>query len=167
MENAAAPTQQSVNITLSILETKCLSFGFTEYGAQNKDPIPFNGYEFVFTINFTVFDVEKQARVTIHVKFNEKKTEHLKLELAQLSASCLFSIVNFNELVKKDVSNNNFIIQNPAIELCSSITISAIRGMFAVKLDNSLYANAVLPLLDVRSLFTQGTIIKPNAVQPH
>lgn len=48
----------------------------------------------------------------------------------------------------------NLNIPDLLLNWCSNITLGAARGMFALKLEKTLYANALLPLVDVELLKT-------------
>lgn len=142
----------SISITLSLIENKCLSFDLTEYALSNKKAVNFESYEFSFTLNFNLLEKEKQARVVLNCKLYEKQGPNFKLEIAELKSTTLFFIQNYDEIIKRDDSKINVLIPNPLIELCNSVTLSSTRGMFSVKLENTLYSNAVFPLIDNKLL---------------
>jgi hypothetical protein len=64
----------------------------------------------------------------------------------------LFFIQNFDELIQRDPATGNLLIPNPLIELCNSSAVSTVRGMFCIKLADTLYSNAILLLIDTKLL---------------
>lgn len=152
METPAQQLNIPINVTLSLQEVKCLSFNLTEYGTSNKRQISFEGYEFSFTINFNLIEPTKQAKVSMLCKLIEKQSETVKYELAELKAEGVFLLQNYSDIILRDNTKKNILIPNPLIELCNGIIVSSVRGMFSIKLENTLYSNAILPLLNPSQL---------------
>lgn len=145
---------QEANISLSLLESKCLQFALSEYGLSNQSVVPATGYEFTLSMGFSLIEPAPAKHIRIHLlcKLFEKKSEQLKLEIASLHASCTFFIQNFEHIIKRDKTKNKVIIPDTLIELCNGLTLGIVRGMFVVKLENTLYQNALLPLIDLQAL---------------
>ncbi len=142
---------KDIQISLSILECRCLSFSLTDYAVKNKTPIEINNYEFSFTLNFNLNHISKQVRVNFFSKLFEKKEDKINLQLAELNATTLFSLANYDEIIVKN-DNDESLIPAPLIELCNGITLSSARGMFSVKAEDTLYSNAVFSLVDIKKL---------------
>lgn len=146
------PQSNPINLTISIIETKCISFSLTEYALNNKAPISQDRYEFAFAVNLTLLDTLKQVRVLISVKLFEKDDKGGKSQIAELNSSYLFLIHNFDEALQRDPVSGNWIIPREFFQLFNGISISGVRGMYSVKLDDTLYSNAVLPIVDANLL---------------
>jgi hypothetical protein len=147
-------TNSQISITLSILENKCESFTFTPYALSLKAPLGKDEYEFNFTINLNLIQASQHARVSTIVKLLEKKANDSRMELAELRSTHLFWIQNFKEIIFTN-SQGQMVIPNPLMEVCNSISISSIRGMFSVKTENTLFDNLILPLMNPKSLIPQ------------
>jgi hypothetical protein len=145
------PATPQINITLSLLEDKCESFIVTAYAQNEAVPEPMEQYEFNFTINFNLNQASQQARVSSIVKLQEKQDDGSGKELAELKSTHLFFVQNFHEIIHI-ASNGMLLIPNPLIEVCNSISISSIRGMYSIKKENTVFRHAVLPLIDPKSL---------------
>lgn len=116
-------------------------------------------YEFNFTIILNLNQATQHARVNALVKLFEKKADNSRMELAELKSTHLFWIQNFEEIIFTN-SQGQMIIPNQLTEVCNSISISSIRGMFSVKTEDTLFKNAVLPLMDPKSLTPQMPILE-------
>ena len=157
MLNPASPADIPQTITLSLLESKCTFFELTEYAIINKKQIAFEQYEFYFDVNFKIFEKEKLVRVEFNSRLSEKQDNNLKVELAKLNSLCVFSVINFEEIVKRD-NNGNLLIPDLLMQICSGTTLAAASGMYNVKLENSLYSNSVLPLIDPKVLLPRKNL---------
>ncbi|MEO6328961.1 MAG: hypothetical protein ABIO55_08515 [Ginsengibacter sp.] len=142
---------EKVTISFSIIEHKLLSFRLTGYSLENKNLVKFDGYEFQLSLKLEVLENEKIIKLTNHTLLFEKQSENVKQELAELRASFKFLINNFDELVKK-LPNKVFEIRNPLLQICYNIAASSVRGMYSAKLDNTIYNNAILPIIDINRL---------------
>src|ERR1035437_8879178 len=110
MATKVKETITPIQITISLLECKCLSFKLSEYGLKNKTPIKVNSYEYMFMMNFNLIDKDNQVRVMFNAKLFEKKESGEKIELGELNATTLFFIANYIEVIKKDSSNLHTIV---------------------------------------------------------
>jgi len=151
------PPSRKADISISLIESKCLHFVLTDYGQSNRLKVPDNHYEFSLSISLTPIENIKQIGITINSQLFEKKTDQLKLELAAIEVSNSFFIQNFTELIARN-QVGDLIVPDSLIKLCNSVTIGVARGMFALKLENTPYANALLPLLDERLVKTITSI---------
>ncbi|TMI74837.1 MAG: hypothetical protein E6H09_03065 [Bacteroidetes bacterium] len=147
-----------VSLTLSIKECKCLSFSFTDYALKNKKQIALDQYEFTFTLTTQIFENEKLFSVVIETKLFEKQSENVKIELAELKAKCAVAVINFDEVIRKTDDKSQLLIPDQLFLLCNTLTVSAVRGMFSIKLDDTIYSNALLPIVDP-NLFLPTKII--------
>ncbi len=69
--------------------------------------------------------------------------------IAEFHSSCVFSILNFDEVVTQDESNN-FHINNHFLQTINMITISTARGLMYSAFKGTFLHAAILPLIDPR-----------------
>lgn len=140
---------------------KCLKFALTDYGRTNKAKIPDTRYEFALSISMKPMKSNKHISIHINSQLFEKKTEQHKLGLAAIQISSSFFVQNFDDHISKD-RKGDLNIPEALIQLCSSIIVGALRGMLVLKLEKTLYANALLPLIDTDLVRTITTVNEPS-----
>lgn len=133
-----------INITLSLKEVKCLNFTLTNYAKENKRPISSDGYEFEFKSQTNINEKDKTFIVNFSTKLYRKENSK-KNELAELISLVIFGIVNYSEII---INEQGLLVPDQLISTCTGIALSTTRGMYAVKLEQTLYSNAVVPLID-------------------
>ncbi|SRR5260221_5469291 len=141
-----------LNIMLSLLEVKCLSFSLTDYAQKNKTPIAFDKYEFEFRVETAIDEKSKAILLIFTAKLLEKQ-ENVKYELAELKSLTAIKLINFEEIIIKN--ENGFGIPDQLLALCSGIAVSNTRGMYAIKLESTPYSNALIPLMDTKLFIPQ------------
>ncbi|HUC82356.1 MAG TPA: hypothetical protein VMR70_15730 [Flavisolibacter sp.] len=77
----------------------------------------------------------------------EIKTEDQNYVLGSLSASCIYSLDNFEELVKIE-ANGRLDMPKPLVEMLNSISISTTRGLMFSTFKGTFLHNAFLPIID-------------------
>jgi hypothetical protein len=137
-------------VTLSIKENLCISFKFTPYALGSKKTLPPGMYEFTFKADFSLIEVEKIARVILTANLYEKSEP--RQEIAELIALNTYSILDFDTVIIKDNINNQVLIPDVLIGSCNNLTLGSVRGMYAVKLEGSIYSNIPVPLINPKSL---------------
>ena len=150
MDNSKDIQLSKTRNQIALLESKCTLFGFTDYGSSNKIKINEDGYDFEFTLRFSANEQEKKATVGLNTKLFEKAKDSLRNQLAFLKSEFVFRVENFNELVIREGDKTE--IKQALIHFCFTIALSTVRGMYNVKLENSLYSNAVLPIVQLSDL---------------
>ena len=147
------PPSRQTDIALSLAGAKCRKFSFTDYGRSNKATIPDDHYEFSLSVIVSTSNLTQEINVKLDSQLFERKNAQLKLELAEIQVSCCFYIQNLDDLISKR-PKGDLIIPDPLLHWCTNITLGVARGMFALKLEKTLYANALLPLVDTNLLTT-------------
>jgi hypothetical protein len=104
----------------------------------------------VATFNFNI-SIESKADapnklvfVIVHV---EIKNDDYSLVLGALSVSCIFEIVNFEEVIKIE-DNGKLDIPQSLIETLNIISISTTRGVMFSTFKGTFLHGAVLPIID-------------------
>ncbi|MBK8610897.1 MAG: hypothetical protein IPL84_13395 [Chitinophagaceae bacterium] len=142
--------KKPLNFSIGLVEHTFISFELSEYAKNNTKSIGFDKYEFTFEFNMQVNAKERQIKLLFNSNLLVKE-EQLTIELSSLNLSCLFKIINFDEVIKID-SNNRMLTPNALIQTINTIALGSARGMYAMALAATPYSNAVLPLVDPKTL---------------
>jgi hypothetical protein len=144
-------TSKKLNVTLRFLESKCLDYSLSDYAKNNHTPVELGNYQFELNLNLHVNEINKSINIIINITLYEKQGETLKQKLASLQSRFIFEIINFEELVIK-IDETKFNVKDPLLDFVFSLSLSTTRGMFNIKLEDTIYANAILPIIDVVQL---------------
>jgi len=103
--------------------------------------------------NFNI-SLESKADATNKILFVivsvEIRSEDQNYVLGSLAVSCIYSIVNFDDVVKIEADGKLDIAQ-PLVEILNSISISTARGVMFSTFKGTFLHNAFLPIVDPRS----------------
>lgn len=106
--------------------------------------IPATNFNFNIGVESRVNAVNKHVFVIVHV---EIKNDDHSIVLGALSVSCIFEIVNFEEVIK--IENDGKVnIPQPLIETLNMISISTTRGVMFSTFKGTFLHGAVLPIID-------------------
>jgi hypothetical protein len=86
----------------------------------------------------------KLVFVIVHV---EIKNDDQSYVLGALSVSCIFEIVNFEEVIKTE-PDGKLNIPQPLIDTLNSISISTTRGIMFSTFKGTFLHNAILPVIE-------------------
>ena len=89
----------------------------------------------------------KLVFVIISVEIKSEDQNHV---LGSLSISCIYNIVNFDEVIKIEPSGKLDIPQ-PLVEILNAISISTARGVMFSTFKGTFLHNAFLPIIDPKS----------------
>ena len=106
-----------------------------------------------FSFSITVeqkLDFNKRSLIVI-INVDISTAENLDFKLGSASVGCLFSIENFDEVVKMD-KNKQANIPKGVIDLLNSIAISTTRGVLSQVFKGTFLHHAILPIIDPKSL---------------
>jgi hypothetical protein len=90
----------------------------------------------------------KLVYVIVHV---EIKNDDQTLVLGALSVSCVFEIINFEEVIKIE-QNGKLDIPQRLIETLNIISISTVRGVMFSTFKGTFLHGAVLPIIDPKQI---------------
>jgi hypothetical protein len=105
---------------------------------------------FNYTINIEsrADAVNKLVFVIVHVEIkNDNQTNFL----GALSVSCIFEIVNFEEVIKME-PDGKLNIPQPLIDTLNSISISTTRGIMFSTFKGTFLHNAILPVIEPKQM---------------
>ena len=118
--------------------------------------MPSNHQDIEGLFNFNI-NIESKADanknlifVLVHITVvNDNKS----ITLANLTVSCIYEIINFNDIVLFDEKGKMNIPQN-LIETLNIISISTTRGVMFSSFKGTFLHNAILPIIDPKQLHT-------------
>lgn len=105
---------------------------------------PVTNFNFNISIESRVDAVNKLVFVIVHVEI--KNDDHLVV-LGALSVSCIFEILNFDDVIKVETDGKVDIPQR-LIETLNIISISTTRGVMFSTFKGTFLHGAVLPIID-------------------
>ncbi len=105
---------------------------------------PVTNFNFNIHIESRTDAVKKLVFVIVHIDI---KNDDLSAVLGNLSVSCIFEIVNFEDVIKVEADGNVNIPQQ-LIETLNGISISTARGVMFSTFKGTFLHNAVLPIID-------------------
>ncbi len=143
----AIPT--AIPLSLSIKECKCTKFSFTEFAKSNKSIIPPDQYLFTFNFGLNIREMERLVAIKLDSTLTGNSPE-VKENIASIETNHHFLVNNFEDVTIK--KNYRIEMYDQVLMPFLSISLSNLRGMFAIKLEDSIYSNAIVPLVDVSQL---------------
>jgi len=109
---------------------------------------PATNFNFNINIESKADAINKLVFVIVNVDI---RNDDQSLILGSLSVSCIYEIVNFEELIKTD-TEGKYTIPQPMIEILNSISISTVRGVMFSTFKGTFLHNAVLPIVDPKQI---------------
>lgn len=105
-----------------------------------------------FTFNITLEDRPDSQRnlifVIVSVSILSEKQDRI---MGSLSVSCIYEIEDFNKVMETD-ANGQLAMQKQFADLVHSLSISTTRGVMFSTYKGTFLHNAILPIIDPRSL---------------
>jgi len=109
--------------------------------------VSLNNFNFNISLESKADATNKILFVIVSVEIRSEDQNHV---LGSLAVSCIYSIVNFDEVVKIEV-DGKLNIPQPLVEILNSISISTARGVMFSTFKGTFLHNAFLPIVDPRS----------------
>jgi len=110
--------------------------------------VSLNNFNFNINLDSKADATNKLLFVIVSVEIRSEDQNHV---LGSLAVSCIYSIVNFDEVVKIEADGKIDIAQ-PLVEILNSMSISTTRGVMFSTFKGTFLHNAFLPIVDPRSL---------------
>lgn len=127
------------------------------YLSTPKEP-NINIQEFSFDINLERKVDHNLKSLVVITNIDITSISDTSQKLGSVSTACVFTIENFNEVIKMDENKLTHTISNEMMDILNSISISSTRGVMSQIFRGTFLHHATLPILDPKS-FTQ----KPQA----
>jgi hypothetical protein len=139
----------SIELNFAIVGCECKIFNFTRFAQENKTSIATDKYQFTSNIS-TQIDAEKKL-ISVEIRsVLSGNSEEVKGQLATVESVIDFNVVNIEEILIN--SEQGTLLPDQVMAQFLSISFSTLRGMLAIKLEGSLYSNAIFPIIDVSRL---------------
>lgn len=100
----------------------------------------------VDTINTTIF-------IIVHIDINSEDQKQL---LGSLTLSCIYNILNFDEIITPNAEGEITSLPAPLMEMLSSISISTARGVMFSTFKGTFLQNALLPIIDTAKVNSES-----------
>ena len=107
-----------------------------------------NNFHFEINIETNVDQSQKLVIASTRIRINaDDKTT----EVGRVICACIFSVANFDEVIKQK-NENHFELIQPFADTINSICLSTTRGFMASELKGTILHHAFLPIIDVKTL---------------
>lgn len=119
-------------------------------GSINLPSIPnlqLSNFNFNINLESKADSTNKLVFVIVSVEIRSEDQNHI---LGSLSISCIYNIVNFEQIIKIEPSGKLEIPQ-PLTEILNSISISTARGVMFSTFKGTFLHNAFLPIIDPKA----------------
>ncbi len=109
--------------------------------------VSLNNFNFNISLESKADATNKFLFVIVSVEIRSEDQNHI---LGSLAVSCIYNVVNFDEVVKIE-ADGKLDIPQPLVEILNSISISTTRGVMFSTFKGTFLHNAFLPIVDPRS----------------
>lgn len=109
-----------------------------------------NNFNFDINIENKIDPTNKLIFVIVNINV---KGDDATLTLGALSVSCIFHLLNFDEIIKPN-TEGKFDVPTQINEVLNSISVSTTRGIMFSTFKGTLLHNAFLPIIDPRQFQT-------------
>jgi hypothetical protein len=109
--------------------------------------VPLTNFNFNISLESKADGINKIVFVIVSIEIKSEDQNHV---LGSLAISCVYNVVNFEEVIKTEPSGKLDIPQ-PLIEIFNSISISTMRGVMFSTFKGTFLHNAFLPIIDPKS----------------
>ena len=109
--------------------------------------ISLTNFNFNISLETKADATSKLLFVIVSVEIRSEDQNHL---LGSLAVSCIYSVANFDEIIKIE-ADGKLDIPQPLVEILNSTSISTTRGVMFSSFKGTFLHNAFLPIVDPRS----------------
>ena len=133
-----------IKISFQLVDCKCTDFHLTEFAKNNKEPIPVGNSQYVISTGFEV----NETKDLIIVKINSIALDNPidKNELFSITSTYDFKFIEADKVFIKNGAITS--VPNALLVTLYSIALSTHRGMNIIKLENTIYSDIFLPIID-------------------
>ena len=115
-------------------------------------PLNINMPEVKFTFNINIESkIDNQKKLIFIIASIEIRAEEQQTLLGNISVSCIYEIVNFDEIVSIKEEDKIELSQQP-LEVLNLITLSTTRGIMFSTFKGTFLHGAILPIINPKSL---------------
>jgi hypothetical protein len=138
---------QEFNVEMQIRAIELLKESFNVPAVSN---IAITTFNFNIRIESKADAANKLVFVIVHVEIGN---EDHSIVLGEISVSCIFEIINFDEVIRIE-ENGKYDIPPRLIETLNVVSISTTRGVMFSTFKGTFLHGAVLPILDPKQFIT-------------
>ncbi len=128
------------------------------YLSTPKD-LEINVQEFSFDINLEQKVDHNLKSLVVITNIDVTSINDTSKKLGSVSTACVFTIENFNDVIKMDDKKLSHTISDAMMEILNSISISSTRGAMSQLFRGTYLHHAILPIVDPKS-FTKASKTK-------
>lgn len=148
---------QHIQVNFAITGCKIIRFSFSDFANKNKEQFLSDRFSFAFTLNLQIDEYAKQVSVLINSTLQViDEYKNPKEEIACIDTKNDFKVINLEQFLIKSAEGD--LLPDGLIIQLFSISIASLRGIYATKLQETIYENAVLPLMDVAQFIPKKAI---------
>jgi hypothetical protein len=138
---------EEFQIRVSFNKVQLINFTLTENAHQYQKPLPDDKYEFFTEFKIEVDLEDKKVLTWVYIVLRNLDT---KDDLAMFNAHFQFRIENIENFIRKAEKEGveGLQIDSPIYLFAIATSIGTARGMLAMKLMETTFANAILPVMD-------------------
>lgn len=140
---------KELNVEMQVKAIELLKSSLNMPDNQHK---PVTGFSFNINIESRADKARKLVFVITDV---EIKNEDLSFVLGTITVSCVFELVNFNDIIKVE-TDEKAIIPQRLIETLVAISVSTTRGVMFSTFKGTFLHGAVLPIVDIKNYQTNN-----------
>jgi hypothetical protein len=129
------------------LQLKSIELLKSSISLPSVPDVSLNNFNFNISLESKADATNKFLFVIVSVEIRSEDQNHI---LGSLAVSCIYSVVNFDEVVKIE-ADGKLDIPQPLVEILNSISISTTRGVMFSTFKGTFLHNAFLPIVDPRS----------------
>lgn len=141
------------NVEMQLKAIEILNNSMNLPAHPNTPAVNFN---FNISIESRTDPSKKLVFVIVHV---EIKNDDLSIALGSISVSCIYEIVNFDDVIKTE-ADGRVNIPEKLIETLNIISISTTRGVMFSNFKGTFLHGAVLPIIDPQQFQTRSQIVE-------
>jgi len=122
-------------------------------------PVGIINYNFDIKVQSQVIADQKILMPIVTAKINELSTSQ---KIAEIKTACLFSIENFNEIIKKNEDGTLYHIPRELELILRPVALSTTRGIIYSEFRGTYLANAIMPIIFMDTMKEE----KMESIQP-
>lgn len=132
---------------------------FEILNTKHEGALDDNKYEFEFSNTVTLNDEQKIIRSELSINLFEIEDANTKSPLAELALITVLVLENFGEIVLRESDQLN--VPNALLAFINNLVVNNARGVLVAKLENTIYSNAILPLVPPNASNREGYTLFP------
>lgn len=130
------------------IQLKAIELLNSSISVPQPNNLPLANFNFIINIESKADSSNKLVFVIVNIKI---ESEDQKQTFGTLTISCIYTVLNFDQVIKIDPTGK-YDIPQMLIEILNSISISTARGVMFSTFKGTFLHNAFLPIIDPKSI---------------